>query len=289
LEVRDRDTLRVEYTDPNDAADKSRATARIIQRVRGEIFAENRNGVTISTIDIDDSLFVRVKGETDQNDSPTAQDSISVRVFNPRTSDSETITLLELANGGVFNTGEFRNTRGLRIFKGGTVFGDGRLAVVGGEVITARYEDPDSPGEPPLDKTVMIPAPPDSSKTILTAESAFNIVIAPNPYRADRNQQLNLRAQVRSGSLAIRQVEIYHLAGERVRTIPGDQIRFGSGPSISAGQGARDANNWWNMQGDDGAPVASGTYFAKFFVQLTDDNNTRIEEVSALRKIVVIQ
>ena len=284
LEVRDRDTLRVEYTDPGDPTDKSRAMALIIRRARGEIFAENSAGVRITSIGIDDSLYVRVVGETDQDESP-AQDSVLARVFNPRTSDSETITLFEVANGNTFNTGTFLSRRGLHIFRGGVISGDGRLTVNGGEDITARYEDPDSPGEAPLDRTVRIITPEDS--VFIALSEAFDFTIAPNPYRSDRHQQLNLRAQVRNGSMALRQVEIYNLSGDRVRTILGSEIRLGTSGVITSSQGRVYAQGWWNLQGDDGAPVAAGTYFAKFYAQLMDQG--RDEQVTTLRKMVIVQ
>jgi hypothetical protein len=283
LEVRDRDTLRVEYTDPNDAADRSRAMALTIRSVRGNIFAENRDGVRIDSIAVDDSLYVLVTGETDQDESP-AQDTVSVRVFNPRTSDSETITLFEVDNGSGFNTGTFRSQRGLHIFRGGVVSGDGRLTVNGGETITARYEDPDSPGELPLDKTVKIIDPDTEFRTL---NDAFEFTIAPNPFRADRHLQLNLRAQVRDGSMSLRQIEIYNLSGDRVRTLSGSEIRLGTSGTITSSQGAVISTGWWDMQGDDGALVASGTYFAKFYAQLMGQG--RDEQVTMLRKMVIVQ
>jgi hypothetical protein len=240
----------------------------------------------IDSLNIGDSLYVRITGETDQNNSPTAQDSITVLVFNPKTNDSDSLRLYEIANAqGVFNTGNFRNLRGLRFLREGTIVNNGRLSVEGGDIVTVKYVDPYFPNETPTTKSIGVRTIPDFR--ILT--EAFEFTIAPNPFRAQRNQMLNLRAQVRSGAMTVRQIEIYNLAGEKIKTLSGAQTRLGTNATITSSQGPVISKNWWNLQGDDGATVASGTYFAKIHLSLFNPTSGRAEETSVLRKIVIIQ
>jgi hypothetical protein len=286
LEVLEHDTLRVVYRDPDDPADSSRATAVILRRAQGTMIVEDFQGTPIDSISIGDSLYVRILGETDQNNSPTAQDSISVLVFNPKTNDSDSLRLYEIADGqGVYNTGNFRNLRGLRFLNEGTIINNGRLAVVGGEIVTVKYVDPYFPNETPTTKSVVVRTSP----IITPLTAAFDFAIAPNPFRAQRNQPLSLRAQVRTGSMTVHQIEIYNLAGEKVKTLNGAQTRLGTNATITSTQGPVIARNWWNLQGDDGATIASGTYFAKIHVRLFNQASGREEETSLLRKFVIIQ
>lgn len=286
LEVLERDTVQVVYQDPDDAADSSRATAIILRRAFGSMIVEDFQGTPIDSISIGDSLFVRILGETDQNNSPTAQDSISVQVFNPRTNDSDTLRLYEIAdNQGVFNTGNFRNLRGLPFLRVGTVFNNGIVSVDGGDIVTVKYVDPNFPNETPTTKSVGVRGQPGGD----VPEEAFLFTIAPNPYRAQQHRQLNIRARVRIGDMTIRQIEIYNLAGEKVRTLTGAQTRLGTNATINANQGFVDSKGWWNIQGDDGVTVASGTYFAKIYVRLINQASGREEEASVLRKFVIIQ
>jgi hypothetical protein len=286
LEVRERDTLRVVYRDPDDPADSSRATAIVLRRARGTMFTEDFRGTRIDSISIGDSLYVRIVGETDQDNSPAARDSISVEVFNPKTNDREALKLYEIADAqGVFNTGNFRNSRGLRFLREGAALND-KLAVEGGDIVTVTYVDPNVADEQPIRKSVAVRALP-TGFGILT--DAFDFIIAPNPFRAQRHQMLNLRAQVRSGSMTVRQIEIYNLAGEKIRTLSGAQTRLGTNATITSNQGPVISKNWWNLQGDDGTTIASGTYFAKIHVRLFNQASGREEETSVLRKIVIIQ
>jgi hypothetical protein len=122
----------------------------------------------------------------------------------------------------------------------------------------------------------------------LTPNEAIDFIIAPNPYRAGQHRQLNIAAEVRTGSMAVRQIEIYNLAGEKIRTLTGAQTRLGTNATISANQGMVASRGWWNIQGDDGVTVASGTYFAKIYVRLINSTG-REEEAAVLRKFVIIQ
>jgi hypothetical protein len=289
LEVLERDTLRVVYRDPDDSADSSRATAIILRRAQGTMIVENFQGTQIDSISIGDSLYVRILGETDQNNSPTAQDSISVQLTNPKTNDRETLTLHEIAdNQSVFNTGNFRNSSGLRFLREGAAIDNGILAVEGGDIVTVSYVDPNFPNETPTTASVAVRVSP-GPVTILTPNEAFDFIIAPNPYRAQQHRQLNIRTQVRTGTMTIRQIEIYNLAGEKIRTLTGAQTRLGTNATISANQGMVDSRGWWNIQSDDGVTVASGTYFAKIRVRLFNPTSGLEEETSVLRKFVIIQ
>ncbi|MGH7455844.1 MAG: hypothetical protein ACRENG_31095, partial [bacterium] len=284
LEVVDRDTLHISYVDPLDASDRSRSSALVVRRVFGTLTAENFNGARIDSISIGDSLYVGLTGEADQNDSPSVRDTVSVTVFDARTNDRETVILIETD----VNTGNFRSLNGLRLVPDGAIFGDNRLSVNGGDNVTVSYADPNFPNETPTTASVAVRAA-SGPGTILTVDDAFNFIIAPNPYRARQHRQLNIRAQVRAGEMAIRQIEIYNLAGEKVRTLTGAQTRLGTNATINANQGMVDSRGWWNIQGDDGVTVASGTYFAKIYVRLINPTSNREEETAMLRKFVIIQ
>lgn len=281
LEVVDRDTLHISYVDPLDASDRGRSSALVVRRVFGTLTAENFNGARIDSISIGDSLYVGLTGEADQNNSPTVRDTVSVIVSGA--TDRETIKLVETGA----NTGNFRSLSGLYCLREGPIFGNNRLSVNGGDIVTVSYVDPNFPNETPTTTSVAVRASP-GPVTILTPNEAFDFIIAPNPYRAQQHRQLNIRAQVRAGDMAIRQVEIYNLAGEKVKTLTGTQTRLGTNATISANQGVVDSRGWWNIQGDDGVTVASGTYFAKIYVRLTNSTG-RAEEAAVLRKFVIIQ
>jgi hypothetical protein len=288
LEVRDRDDLTVSYVDPFDPGDQSNATAQVIQNARGTIQIEGSNGVARDSVDTTDLIFVRVLGETDRNLSPTQQDTIVAQIFDPRSTDLENIILVELPDqSNAFNTGNFITPAGIGLVGTGSPQGDGKLYVVGGSTVTARFKDPDARlDEPPIED--FVPVRPGGGDIFVTSNDKFALEIAPNPYRVRNGGAIKLRAQVRSGSLMMRRVEIFNLAGEKVTTIPEGSIRFGSSPSIGAAEGPVVALDWWNVQGDDGQPVATGTYFAKFHVTLTGAGGD-VNQITDLKKLVILQ
>jgi hypothetical protein len=235
-------------------------------------------------VDTTDLIFVHVLGETDRNLSPTQLDTIVAQIFDPRSTDLENIILVETAA----NTGNFKTLDpGIGLVGTGSPQGDGKLYVVSGSTVTARFRDPDARSdESPIE--TFVPVRPGGGDIFPTSNDKFALEIAPNPSRVKDGGGIKLRAQVRSGSLILRHVEIFNLAGEKVTTIPEGSIRFGSSPSIGSNEGPVVALNWWNVQGDDGQPVAMGTYFAKFHVTLTD-NRGAVNQITDLKKLVILQ
>ena len=281
LEVADRDNLTVSYVDPLDPNDTSSATALVIQRTVGMIQIENMAGVKRDTVGIGETVFVRVFGETDQSLSPTGPDTLRASIFDPRTTDNEQIILVEQPDG----SGNFRTTRGILLSGVATQPGDGRLYVTTGSSLTARYQDPS------LDEqAILATAFVGGAEDVFGPQSSdkFIIQIAPNPYRASTGLPFKMRAQVRAGMLTLRQVEIFNLAGERIKTIPDGQITFGGNNTIQSTQGALIVLDWWNLLGDDNRPVATGTYFAKFHVTLQDTQGA-VNQVTDMQKLVILQ
>ncbi|MGH7493236.1 MAG: hypothetical protein ACREOO_12715 [bacterium] len=279
LEVRDRDTLTVSYADPLDPSDRSSAMAMIIQRTLPTIQIESFSAVKLDTVEVGQTVFVRVQGETDQNLSPTSPDTILARIFDSGTSDNENLVLIEVGT----NSGTFRNASGIVLEDEPTPAGDGRLFVTSGSRVIASYQDPNL-DEPVVLAEAFVAGP--GGPTTLTEK--FLLQIAPNPYRAASRLPLKMRVQVQAGEMTVRQVEIFNIAGEKVRTIPDGQIRFNGSTTIRSSQGATIVLDWWNLLGDDNELVATGTYFAKIHLTLTDLQGTT-NQVTDLQKLVVVQ
>lgn len=281
LEVKDRDVLIVRYIDPDDNTDISTDSAGVIQRSFGQIRIENIDGARIDSTDVGGLLYLRVTGETDQNLSPAVPDSIQALVFvNKQNGEQELVTLVEIAA----DAGEFRTPQPIQVAGVPTGNRDSRLRAAGGDDIIARYTDPVA-GDVTADTiAVRSGVPP-----VEPLSEAFSIDIAPNPFQASKHSQLRLRARVRSGTLTIQRVEIYNLASDLVATIPGTRVSLNGRNTITAADNAVIADGWWNRRTDEGASVASGTYFAKFFVRLAGQPRGLDGEAVQLRKFVIIQ
>ncbi|MDZ7267205.1 MAG: hypothetical protein ONB48_07730 [candidate division KSB1 bacterium] len=261
LEVKDRDVLIVRYVDPDDNTDVSRDSARVIQRSFGQIRIENIDGARIDSIDVGGLFYLRVTGETDQNLSPTAIDSIQALVFvNKQNGEQELVLLFETA----VDAGEFRTRQPLQVAGVPTGARDFRLRAAGGDDIIARYTDAVA-GDVTADTIAVRSGTPPVDQL----SEAFALDIAPNPFQAGRHSQLRLRARVRTGTLTIQRIEVYNLAGDLVAVIPGSQISLNGRNSITAADNAVIADGWWNRRTANGTLAASGTYFARVHVRLT--------------------
>ena len=205
-------------------------------------------------------------------------ETIFAEIFDASTGDRERLTLVEQPTGGTFRT-----TQAIQLVSTGSPQGDGKLDVRNGGTITASYVD-SAANEPPITAFAQVTG---TTRNILASGEKFDIEIAPNPYRVASSGPIKLQAQVSSGSLMLRQTEIFNIAGEKIKTIPDGQLQFGASSSINANQGAVVAMDWWNIQGDDGQPVASGTYFAKFHVTLTDGGG--VNQVTTIKKLLILQ
>jgi hypothetical protein len=286
-----RDTLTVRYVDPTDLTDISTARVLMIQNVKGTIQIENPGGIKVDTVAVNDSLFVHIIGETDR-DFSLAQDSLVVKFFNTLTSDTEELKLYEVANAATkaFDTGEFRGRFGIQIVKStGGLVNDGKLQVSGGDQVRAEFLDLD---DVRLQVVVQVrPALEEPNIFALTGNKAFDFFVAPNPYNSKQhaNDGLRLGVAANTGDVLVRRIEIYNLAGERVRSLDGAEIPFRN--SITRGQAAATpkGNYWWNLRTDSGAPVASGTYWAKISLRFTDSATGKTQETTTMRKFVIVQ
>ena len=283
-----RDTLTVRYVDPTDPLDISTARVVLIQNVKGNMLIERRGGARVDSASVNDSLFVHLTGETDRDLSP-ARDSLVVEFVNTNISDRERLTLYELAN----NTGEFRSRVGIPLVKSaGGLVGDGKLQVSGGEQVRIEFLDFDNSL---LQQTIRVRAIPDPDGSIrtLAGNRAFDFFVAPNPYNAklhnNANDGLRFGAVANNGDVLIRRIEIYNLAGERVRSLEGANLPLQS--VIARGQVAttQRGSRWWDLRNDGGAEVASGTYWAKVYLRYTDAASGATQETTAMRKFVIVQ
>ncbi|MCI0512413.1 hypothetical protein L0128_04295 [candidate division KSB1 bacterium] len=280
LQVNDRDTLVITYRDPLDAEDVSTATVVMIQNTAAQIQIENRRFAKIDSAAIDDTIHVRVFGEQDQNLTPK-QDTILVLVTDNQTQDLEEIQLVEIADTlGVFNTGIFLTTRGLVLSKAGAATpGDGRIQTLPNHRVGASYQD----NSKAVVASIIIRSQPDSN--IKPYAGSYDFTVAPNPFYVGQHTRLRLRAVSGIGDLRLRKIEIFNLAGEKVRVIDGqsifttllleDQIGF--------------ADNWWDLMNSDGQPVSSGTYWFKFSASLVNQSEGSLQTISVLRKFVLIR
>lgn len=287
-----RDTLTVNYTDPTDPLDKSSARVLLIQNVKGAIQIERRSGARVDTVSVGDSLFVHLTGETDRDLSP-ARDSVVVKFVSSQNTDTENLTLYEVLNPvtRIFDTGEFRGRAGIPIVRSASLDGDGKLQVNGGDQVRVEFRD--------LDDTVLQvlvqvrPAIDVAQLRALAGNRAFDVFVAPNPYNArqhaNTNDGLRLGVVANNGDVLIKRIEIYNLAGERVRALEGANLPFQT--AIGRGQVAATQRGsfWWNLRNDAGDAVASGTYWAKVYLRYTDAASGATQETSLLRKFVVVQ
>lgn len=287
-----RDTLTVSYTDPTDPLDKSSARVLLIQNVKGNIQVERISGARVDTVSVNDELYVHLTGETDRDFSP-ARDSVVVKFVSTQNTDTENLTLYEVANAAtqLFDTGEFRSRVGIPIVRSASLDGDGKLQVNGGDQVRVEFRDLD---DTVLQVLVQVRAALDEPKLrTLAGNRAFDFFVAPNPYNAKQhanvNDGLRFGAVANNGDVLINRIEIYNLAGERVRSLEGANLPFQT--VISRGQVAatQRGGNWWNLRNEAGDMVASGTYWAKVYLRYTDAASGATQETTAMRKFVIVQ
>jgi len=285
IEVRDRDTLVVSYTDPTDPTDTSVARAQVIENVLGELAITNAQGTRIDTASVGVTLFMRLTGELDRNLS-ASRDTVVAEFFNNVTQDRQQVRLLEEQNAGDanFSTGNFFSEVGVPVLKSGTaVPNDGNIQALGGNDIGARFVD--------LDNSVRLASVtlfPDTLLRDNPRNLAYDFDFGPNPYRVGRSQGFRMRATAFTGTIVLLKVEIYNLAGDRVRTLEGNAVGLSRGNIVLKGSESFSGPNWWDLRAESGEQVSSGTYWAKVHVQLTMEN-AQTTNSSVLRKFVIIQ
>lgn len=286
LEVFNRDTLVISYVDPTMPTDISADSALIIENTRGELSIVDINGISVDTLTIGDTFYVRVDGDHDRNITE-AQDTITVEVFNTETTDQEFLTLVEVPDSNnVYYTGNFMLQRRSRLVQNPTgIKNDSLLQTMPGNQVAARYED-----NVTLQDVVYIMrtgyTPPDS--VFLIPTKALDFDVAPNPFYMNRHTILRLKASSAIGNLRVERIDIYNLAGQKVRTIPGERIRFDLAQPIPRNVFAY-SENWWNLRNDNNQYVSSGMYFIKMVGSFTSMAGGTSEKLETIKKIIIFR
>ncbi|MBN2354833.1 hypothetical protein JXO59_01905, partial [candidate division KSB1 bacterium] len=292
IEAGDRDELVVSYQDAYNTLDFYSDTIMVIKNTTGTMTIEDQRGNSLSKVWFDDVLYVRVKDENDRNLSATIRDSIHIQIYDRVTMDEENVVLYELPSGnGRWDSGEFYSNFGFRVVRNNNGFVDnGQIETLPGHNITAEYID-----NVALIESVIVPDKEDTTGdggiVIYFGRDPYIAEVAPNPYYGDRNTRFGLRVASNSGSILVKRIEVYNLAGEKVREINADQIVFreyGSHNAIPKDKYGY-LENWWDLRNSNGQLVSSGTYWAKIIADLINIDTGRVEQVSFNRKFVVIR
>jgi len=280
LEVFDRDTLVVSYIDPITPTDHSVDSILVVQDTEGIIRFENRFFTPIDTASIGDSIWVRIVEEYDQNIFP-GQDTIYAVVFDLQTLDRQEITLVEVIDdSGKIVPGEFLSTQKLPLQEGTRVSNDYILQTIGGSRISIEYND--SISELPILYVMGGSIPP--GPRIYSGNLPLDFDVAPNPYYEDRHGILRIRVASAIGDLRVDKIEIFTLAGQKVREIDATQTSFSTGQPIPRNVYGF-SSNWWTLKDQDDVAVSSGTYWIKVSGSVVATG----ENLSLVRKIVIIR
>ncbi|MBN2411880.1 hypothetical protein JXQ31_09310 [candidate division KSB1 bacterium] len=283
LEVVDRDTMIVYYQDANDSTDISADSVLVVQATRGEMTIENAKGQPLSEVYFGDQLFIRVTGEQDKNLNPAKQDSLKIVLKNTAL-DREDVYLYEIPNSkGVYNSDNFINKTGIPVMdnKNGITLNDGIMQSSYGGSIQAEYVD-----NVTLTKSVLVPS--EQSVYIDLGGEPYIVEVAPNPYNENTAANFRMRIASATGSLVVRKLEIFNIAGERVREIDGGLLNFDTGTLVPKERYGI-ADNWWDLYNDSGQKVSSGTYWLKVHVNLQLDNPNETKQISIFRKFMIIR
>lgn len=291
VEARNRDVLFVNYLDSTSLSvpDFSTDSLLVLQFTAGSLFVETKLGTTIpldSKITFKDTLFLRITDEFDR-DLSAAQDTIFAEFFDNITTDVVSVMLTEEPNENnpnLYTTGTFASEVGVPVVNSAVgIRSDRKLQTRPNHQIGARYIDFDTL------TTVYTMDPDTTDPTIFVlGDGAFDFLFAPNPYRANSGQTFRLRMQAFTGDIALQKIEIYNLAGEKVRTIDVNALDMDRGISIQKESRSTSRNQWWDLKTDDNALSSSGTYWAKFYVQFDDGTEPAGQRV-LIRKFILIQ
>ncbi len=291
LEAQDREKVVIRYQDILNPLDVSVDTVLIVKNTTGDMTIEDYRGIAINKAWFNDVLYIRIKDEHDRNLSPLRRDSIHVKIYDRATMDEETMVLYEVASGsGLWNSGEFYSNIGYRIVRNNNgAVNNGLIETLPGHNITAEYTD-----NVTLIKSVLIPDKGDTTGdggiVIYFGRDPYIGEVAPNPYYKDRHRRFSLRVASNSGSLLVRRIEIYNLAGEKVREFAGEQIfikDYGTNTPIPKDKYGY-IENWWDLRNDSGQLVSSGTYWVKIMADLINVDSGTVEPIAFTRKFVVI-
>lgn len=284
LEVFNRDTLIAIYNDPTDPTDIDTAQVVIILNTDAQIQFENRFYTVIDSAYLNDSVYVRISGEFDQDLSP-GQDTIHVTVIDNENGEEEIFAAFEQADTlGRYSTGEFLTEGGILLVRDDTgVRRDSLVQTNAGRRVIAKYEDngtvsatiriPDRGEEPPI--------------VVVSLDRPYDFIVAPNPFYANRASRLRLRAASTIGDMRLKSIEIFNLAGEKIRHISGEAV-FAGGSFIQRNRYAI-AENWWDLTTDSGHDISSGTYWVKFNADLFATQDENVEGVYIIKKVLILR
>jgi hypothetical protein len=284
MEVFDRDTLKVEYIDPNNADDKAEASLLVVQFTDGnlQIVDSNKNQIT-QEVDFGKALYLYVSGENDKNYNANVQDSIIVKIFDRTTNDEEFIALAELPGGnGSYDTGNFINTEGIVVRNSNNgIPGDNKIQALPGHIITAEYTDK-------VTKTASVLVKRNPATILDLGGEVYIAEVAPNPFYERLHDNFRMRVASTTGDLRVRLLEIYSIAGEKVKEIDGITLDFDLGPTVPKERYGV-ADYWWDLKNESGQQISSGTYFVKVHADLFNSDQSNVESVTYLRKFVIVR
>ena len=282
LEVFDRDSLVITYQDKTDPTDFSKASILVVQATRGRLQIESEIGQPLTEVNFGDQLYVHVFEEGDKNLDPVNQDVLKLVLKNNATIDEEKVTLYEVADeNGHFNTGEFRSRTAIVVVENNNgVPNDEQLQSLAGHRITAEYVD-----NVTLTYSVLLPDQP--TIFIDLGGEPYVVEVAPNPYYESAAKPFRLRLASATGSLIVRFIEVFNLAGEKVREINGAALQFTTGTPVPKDRYGI-ADDWWDLKSDSGHKISSGTYFLKVHADLIQSNTNQLESIAIFRKFVVV-
>jgi hypothetical protein len=287
VEARDRDTLTVTYRDPTDPTDVSISRALVLRNVPGVLEIINAQGAPLDTASVGTAvLFLRLSNEFDR-DFSAARDTVRVTLRNNVTSDVEEVQLLEVQNASNsnFTTGKFLSVVGMPVVRAGTsVPNNGQLESLPGNQIGAEFRD--------LDNTIVqdvLNLFPEGPGDLDNPDNlAFDFRIAPNPFRVASDPNLKLRVYAFAGDVELRKIEIYNMAGDRLRTLDAGIVALDRGALVRVNSFATSLG-WWDLRAEDGSVAPSGTYFAKIFLRYTSQADAQTSESTTLRKFIILQ
>ncbi len=125
---------------------------KLVLPVQSKTTFTNQAGEVVSGYYVGGGIYVTVN-DPDENENPSAQESVNVTVSDAATGDSETLALTEMGN----NTGIFHNTTALPSSENATgAPGNGTLETQAGDTIKVSYTDPDDSADKSSDTATML-------------------------------------------------------------------------------------------------------------------------------------
>jgi len=137
-----------------------------------------------------------------------------------------------------------------------------------------------------LTKSVLVP--PEQSVFIDLGGEPYIVEVAPNPFNETMGTNFKMRVASATGSLVVRKVEIFNIAGERVKEIDGQFLNFDTGTSVPKERYGI-VENWWDLFNDSGHKVSSGTYWLKVHANLLQADTGESKQIAIFRKFIIIR